>query len=106
MSESDHLPTQFDPNATTKTMKRRTMAMKLSPETTANLQLGSLATCAIAIVVATIFVWTIKTNSEQAVSEIKAFREEVVPAMKKVDRLWWDYETRTAGRPNEMRGQP
>lgn len=106
MSESDLFPTPFDPNDTTKTMRRRTMAIKFSPETTANIQLGTLVVVAGALITATVFVIGIKTNSEQALAEIKAFREEAGPALKKVDRLWWDYETRTAGRPSALRGQP
>ena len=82
------------------------MAIKLSPETTANLQLGSIITGAVALVVGTIFVWTIKLNGEQALAEIKAIREETGPALKKIDRLWWEYETRIAGRPLAPQVQP
>lgn len=91
---SDLQPTQFDPNATTKTLKRKTM--KLSPETTANIQLGSIITGAGALVVGTIFVWTIKTNGDQALAEIKSMREEQRPVLEKVHRLWSDYEWRIA----------
>lgn len=93
------------------------MAMKLSPETATNIQLGSLITAAGAIVVATIFVWTIKINSETAMADGKAMREEVrtefrairvdlQPIRDKVERLWWEYE-RTATAPSpRLGGQP
>lgn len=72
------------------------MAIKLSPETTANIQLGSLIVVAGALVTATVFVLGIKTNGEQALSEIKALREEQKPMTEKVQRLWSDYEWRLA----------
>lgn len=97
---SDLLPTVADPNATTKTPKRKTMAIKLSPETTANIQLGSIITGAVALVVGTIFVWTIKTNGEQALAEIKNMREDQKPMAEKVHRLWSDYEWRLASGHN------
>jgi len=96
MTDSEFYPETPDPNATTKTLKRKPMAIKLSPETTANLQLGGIITCAGGIVVATIFVWTIKTNGDQALSEIKSMREEQRPVLEKVHRLWSDYEWRIA----------
>lgn len=82
------------------------MAIKLSPETIVNLQLGGIFVAAAALVTGTIFVWTIKTNGEQALTEIKAIREETGPALKKIDRLWWDYETRIASRPSSHQAQP
>jgi hypothetical protein len=100
---SDLFPTVADPNATTAVLKRKTMAIKISPETTANIQLGSIITGAGALVIATIFVWSIKTNSETAMADGKAMRDEVraefkairsdlQPVKEKVDRLWWEYE--------------
>lgn len=77
------------------------MSFTISPETKATFQLGLLFAGASAIVTGTIFVWTIKLNVEVACDEIKAIRAEMVPAIKKVDRLWWDYEQRTGKVTNE-----
>jgi hypothetical protein len=96
MSDSDLHPTRSTSDATTKTLKRKPMALKLTPETIVNLQVGGILTCAGGIVVATIFVWTIKTNGDQALSEIKSMREEQRPVIEKVHRLWSDYEWRIA----------
>ena len=102
---SDLSPTSIDPNATTKTLKRKTMAIKLSPETTANIQLGTLIVVAGALVTATVFVVGIKSNGEQALAEIKNLREEQRPVIEKVHRLWSDYEWRMAqGKGNALPG--
>lgn len=100
-------PVVIDPNATTTVLKRKPMALKISPETTATIQLSSIVTGATALVVAAVFVWSIKTNSETAVADGKAMREEVKnefkslredfkPIKEKVDRLWWEYERSAA----------
>lgn len=90
----EHAPTEVDSKATTAVVKKN-RAINISPETAANITLGSIISCAIALVVGTIFVWTIKTNGEQALAEIKAVREELTPAIKKLDRLWWEHEPRS-----------
>jgi hypothetical protein len=83
----------------------RRRAPRISEETQVLVKVGSLISCAVALVIATIFVWQIKTNSEQALSktaealaEQRAFREELKPIIEQHRRLWWDYELRTAGR--------
>jgi hypothetical protein len=79
------------------------MALKLSPETTAHVKLGSLAAGAASLVTATIFVWGIKTNGEQALAEIRDLRqewkEEMVPCVRKVDRLWWMHDNGQSNPP-------
>ncbi len=62
-------------------------------------KVGTMLTIASALVAASIFIWSIKTNAEQSVSEIKNLREEMTPALRKIDRLWWEYEMRTTGAP-------
>lgn len=74
-------------------------AVRVSPEAQVLVKLGSLITGAGALVVAAIFVWQIKTNGETALSEIKGVREETKAMGEKVQRLWFDYELRTAARP-------
>jgi hypothetical protein len=81
-------------------------AMRVSPETQVLVKAGSLVTGAVSLVIATVFVWQIKTNSEQALAEQREFRREIAPALEKVQRLWWDYEQRTASRGGTSLGQP
>lgn len=73
-------------------------AARISEDTQVLVKIGSLLSCAGALILATIFVWQIKSNSEQALAEQRAFREELKPIIEQHRRLWWDYELRTAGR--------
>lgn len=95
MADTDLLPAA-DPHATTRTLKRKTMTIALKPETKVVVQLGGIIASVVCLVLGTIFVWTIKQNGEQALAELKAFREETAPKLRQVDRLWWDYEQRVA----------
>lgn len=79
--------------------------IRLSEDTQVLVKNGSLISCAGALILATVFVWQIKTNSEQALiktaealAEQRAFREELKPIVDQHRRLWWDYDQRTAGR--------
>jgi hypothetical protein len=73
--------------------------MNLGPDTKATLRLATIISTVGFIISATVFLWTIKTNGEQALAEIKEMRQEwkdeMVPCVRKVDRLWWDYEQKT-----------
>lgn len=80
--------------------------VRIGEDTQVLIRTGSILTGAGALIVATIFVWSIKTNSEQALSEIRGFRQEMAPALDKVQKLWWDYETRTAARALHGAGNP
>ncbi len=80
--------------------------VRVSEDTQVLLKTGSIITGACALVVATIFVWGIKTSSEQALSEIRGFRQEMAPSLDKIQRLWWDYEVRTAGRSHGGQANP
>lgn len=91
-------PHNIDQNATTETVKKKTMAFNISPEARATVQLGFLFTCAVAISMATIFVWNIKSNVEMACEEIKLIRADMATNSKRLDRLWWEYEQRTGKR--------
>lgn len=42
--------------------------------------------------VASVMGYQIKANGEQALSEIKAMREEAKPYQDKTNKLWWEYE--------------
>ena len=70
--------------------------VSIGEDTQVLLKTGSIITGACALVVATVFVWSIKTSSEQALTEIRGFRQEMAPAREKLDKLWWDYEQRAA----------
>lgn len=62
-------------------------------------KVGTMATLVGALVTASIFIWSIKTNAEQSLSEIRTLRQEIGPSLQKIDRLWWEYEMRTTGVP-------
>jgi len=81
-------------------------AVRVSPEAQVLVKLGSLVTGAVSLVIAAIFVWQIKTNGETALTEIKAVREETKAMGEKVQRLWFDYENRTASRPTYAAPNP
>ena len=85
---------------------RQSKPTRISEDTQILVKMGSIVTAAIALVASTIFVWTIKLNSEQALSEIRSMRAEFGPTCDKVQRLWWDYELRTAGRAPSGQPQP
>lgn len=70
---------------------------RISPETEVAVRLGLLATGAGALVVATIFVWTIKVNGERALEEIRALRSDYNALAAEHRELWWHY-TRTSMR--------
>jgi hypothetical protein len=81
-------------------------ALRVSPEAQVLVKLGSLVTAAGALVVASIFVWQIKTNGETALAEIKAVREETKTMGEKVQRMWYDYERRYASHPSYPQPNP
>lgn len=86
--------------------QRHAKPTRISEDTQVLVKLGSVIACAAALVLATVFVWQIKTNSEQALSEIRSMRAEFTPAAEKVQRLWWEYEQRTAGRGSSGQAGP
>lgn len=66
----------------------------ITPETKVAVQLGGIITAAISLVSATVFVWTIKTNGEQALVEIRSMNERFESLQKEHQRLWFEYELR------------
>jgi hypothetical protein len=70
--------------------------IQISPETMVAAKLGGIVSGVVCIVMGTIFVWGIKTNSETALSEIKAMRQEMAPCVDQVKQLWWEREQRLA----------
>jgi hypothetical protein len=97
----------FDPSKiTTQVIKRKAMAL-ITPETKVAVQLGGIITAAISLVSATIFVWTIKSNGEQALAEIRLMNERFEKMMPEHQRMWFEYETRsTAMRPSYKASTP
>lgn len=81
-------------------------AARIGPDAQVLVKLGSLVTGAVSLVIAAIFVWQIKTNGETALAEIKGIREETKAMGEKVQRLWFDYELRTASRSTHAPATP
>lgn len=106
----DAEPCAVDPNATTTTLKRKTMAIPtLTPETKIVVQLGGAIAVLGFVAWLSITAYKIQTNSETALanqakmtedvrSEFKALSEDIKPLKEKVDKLWWEYE-RSASMP-------
>ena len=93
-SMSEHRPSDFDPSKiTTQIIKRKPMAL-ITPETKVAVQLGGIIASAISIVLATIFVWTIKLNGEQALEEIRTMSRRFDSLQEEHRRLWYEYEQR------------
>lgn len=108
MTDSDLHPTAVDPNATTKTLKRKTMAIPtLTPETKFVVNLAGAIAAAGFIAWISIAAYKMQANSETALANqkemrdemregFKALRDEAKPDHDKVGRLWSDYEWRLA----------
>lgn len=85
-----------DKDATTERIQRR--APRVSEDTWLNIKAGALVAGAVALVTATVWLYQIKLNSEQALAKVEELHADLAPIIEQHRRLWWDYENRTAQR--------
>lgn len=78
-----------------------TSVFSIGPKTRIGVQLGTLCTIAGALVMATVFLYGMKVNSDRALrqftrlsEDFSAFRNELKPVLKEHQELWIDYKNR------------